>query len=396
MKLFEKILILFLILASLGLYQFRGLGIVVRLLDVITVGFIILAFLVYAFWGPNKVRIKAHFRIPIILLLVGVMISAIAAEVFHGQNLSLTFYQQRHMYAFLFYFLLLYMAPKPDWLIDVLFYFGVFTGFFFLAQYLLYPTLITDAKVFLGRGTVRMNLPGTYFMHIAFFLSADRFFTTYKKKYGFGMIVLLLVAFLSAFRSTLAAYALITTAFILLNTKVRNKVLLFGLYAVLVAAGGFAFNSILMEMKESAERETAQGTSYIRVRAAGYFLAKNEENKMTYLTGNGEPTERSPYGRKLAILSLVSGFYLSDIGIVGFYFKYGLLAALVVIFIMLKVLFTKINRKVFFIKMFFLFQLLLIILAKTSFEFLDSIMAVCIMLYLYDYDRAFLITEQPE
>ncbi len=396
MKLFEKIIILFLILASLGLYQLRGLGIVVRVLDVITVGFIFLALLVYAFWGPNKERIKAHFRIPIILLLVAVLISAIAAEVFHGQNLSLTFYQQRHMYAFLFYFLLLYMAPKPEWLIDVLFYFGVFGGLFFLAQYLLFPTLITDAKVFLGRGTVRMNLPGTYYMHIAFFISADRFFTTYKKKYGFGMIVLLLVAFLSAFRSTLAAYALITTAFILLNTKVRNKALLFGLYAMLVTAGGFAFNSILMEMKESAERETAQGTSYIRVRAAGYFLAKNEENKMTYLTGNGEPTERSPYGRKLAILSLVSGFYLSDIGIVGFYFKYGLLAALVVIFIMLKVILTKINRKVFFIKMFFLFQFLLIILAKTSFEFLDSIIAVCIMLYLYDYDRAFQNAEQSD
>ncbi|MDX9942869.1 MAG: hypothetical protein RBS53_11680 [Bacteroidales bacterium] len=385
MKLYEKILIFFFILASLGLYQLRGLGIVVRLLDIFTVGFILIAYIVYAFWDPNKERLKAGFRWPIILLLVGVFISSVAAEVFHDQSLHLTFYQQRHMYAFLFYFLLIYMAPKPDWLIDVLFYFGVIGGLFFLAQYFLYPTLITDAKIFLGRGTIRMNLPGTYYMHIAFFLSVDRFFTTYEKKYGLGMVLLLLVAFLSAFRSTIASYALITTGFILLNTKVRNKVLLFGLYGLLVVAGGFAFSTILMEMKTSAERETSQGSSYIRVRAAGYFFSKNEEHKVTYIIGNGEPTERSPYGRKLAVLSFMSGFYLSDVGIIGFYFKYGLMAALVMLFVMFKIIFTRLNRKVFFIKLFFLFHLLLILIAKTSFEFLDSIIAVCMMLYLFDY-----------
>ena len=384
MQLYKKIIILSIILFSVGLYQLRGLGIFVRLMDVMTVLLIIVHLILFILYGRLDQKVKKHFAVPIILLLAGIVISSLGAEYINNQSWGVTLYQQRHMYAFLFYFLLFYLAPKPKWIIDLLFYFGIAGGLFFVIQYVLYPTLITDAKIFLDRGTIRMNLPGTYFVNIGFFLSVDRFFATKKMKYGAGALLLFLVALLSGFRSILALYVLLTTGYLLVSKQVKHKALIFSLYSVVVISGFFAFHGIIMEMKESAEREGSQGTSYIRVRAADYYLSMNDNNKIAYIIGNGEPSERSAYGRRISLISLRYGYYLSDIGVVGLFFKYGLLPSLIVFFIIFKVLFTKLDEKTVFIKLFFLFQLLVIFNSVTSFERLSGIIAVCLMLYLYD------------
>ncbi len=384
MKLLSKIYIIAIILSSLGLYEIKGLGIIVRLLDIATILLIVIGLIALLIYGNRESGIKSHFKTPILLILLGVFISSLAAEVYQNQALHLTLYQQRHMYAFLFYFLLIFIAPKPEWIINIIFYFGIFGGLFFLAQYLLYPTLITDANIFLDRGTIRMNLPGTYFMHIAFFLSVDRFFTTYKKWYGFGMVLLFLIAILSGFRSILALYVLITTGYLLFSKQVRNKIALFGLYTVIVIAGFFAFESIIQEMIISAQREGSQGSSYIRFRAAEYLLSINDNHTITYLTGNGEPTERSEYGLRMMMMSMYSGFYLSDIGILGFYIKFGLITALAVLFIILKLSFAKISREIFFIKLFFLFILSMIVTTRLPFDSLPNIIVICFLLFLYD------------
>ncbi len=384
MQLYKKILIVSIIVASVGLYQLRGLGILVRLMDIMTVLLIVAHLVLFMIYGRQQEPVKKHFAGVVILLLAGIVISSLGAEYINNQPLGLTLYQQRHMYAFLFYFLLFYLAPRPQWIVDLLFYLGIAGGVFFLIQYVLYPTLITDAKIFLDRGTIRMNLPGTWFMHIGFFLSVDRFFATRKMKYGAGAMLLFLVAVLSGFRSILALYVLLTTGYLLVSKQVKNKALLFSLYSVVVISGFFAFEGIIMEMKESAEREGAQGTSYIRVRAADYFMSMNDNNKIAYIIGNGEPTERSAYGRRLSMISLRYGYYLSDIGIVGMFFKYGLLPALMALFIIFKVLFTKLDEQAIFIKLVFLFQLLVIFNSVTSFERLSGIIAISMMLYLYD------------
>ena len=384
MQLYKKILIVSIILFSVGLYQLRGLGIFIRLMDIMTDLLIIVHLILFVIYGKQEQLVKKHFSGAIILLLTGIVISSLGAEYINNQSWGLTLYQQRHMYAFLLYFLLFYLAPKPQWIIDLLFYFGIAGGVFFVIQYVLYPTLITDAKVFLDRGTIRMNLPGTWFMHIGFFLSVDRFFATKKMKYGAGALLLFLVAVLSGFRSVLALYVMLTTGYLLVSKQVKNKVLLFSMYSVVVVSGFFAFQGIIMEMKESAEREGSQGTSYIRVRAANYFMDMNDNNKLAYIIGNGEPTERSAYGRRLVMISLRHGYYLSDIGVIGLFFKYGLLPALVVFYIIFKILLTRLDDRTIFIKLFFLFQLLMIFNSITAFEILSAIIAVCMMLYLYD------------
>ena len=385
--LYKRILIVVVVLAALGLFHIRGMGIMIRLLDLIAVVLIIAGLILFASFEKPEFKIKKNFTVPLLLLISGVLFSVIPAYYINNQSIGISLYQQRYMYAFLFYFLLFYLSPRTDYIISLLFYLSVFAGVFFILQYVLYPTLITDAKVFTQRGTIRMNLPGTYLMHAGFFLSADRFLERLKLKYGLAALLLLTVAILSGFRSTLAIYLLIITGILILRKNVKNKALIFILYSVFLLAGFFAFQSIITEMRTSAEKESVEGTSNIRYRASEYFIKKSKEEKMSYYLGNGVPSERSAYGKKLALISIRHGYYLSDIGIAGFYFKFGMLSALMLIFIVFRVIFMKLPASTRFIKYFFVFQLFIIFNTTLSFDTLPDIVLICLLFYLIDRSR---------
>ena len=366
----------------------------VRLLDIITVAMIIGFFVLYLMFGKQEHKIKKSFTVPVIFLLSGVLLSTLPAYYFHGQSFGITLYQQRYMYAFLFYFLLFYLFPKPDFIFNLILYLALFAGVFFIVQYVIYPARITDAKIFMQRGTIRMNLPGMYLMHIGFFLSSGRFLTEYRLKYGLIALLLLLVAILSGFRSILALYLLISAGILLFNKTVKNRFLIFSLYFIFLVAGFFSFQSIIIEMKTSAEKESTEGTSNIRYRAAEYFVGNSINENMTMVLGNGVPSERSSYGRKLALISLRQGYYLSDIGIAGFYFKFGLLSSIMVLFILLKVILSGLPEKISFIRYFFLFQFALIFNTTLAFDSLPDIILVCFLLYLYDVRRSSPVSEE--
>lgn len=385
--LYKRILIIAIALASLGFFHIRGLGIMIRLFDLLAVALIIVCLVLFASFEKPDIPIRKKFGIPLIILIFGVLLSVLPAYYINNQPIGISLYQQRYMYAFLFYFLLFYLSPKTDFIISLLYYLAIFAGIFFIIQYILYPTLITDAKVFTQRGTIRMNLPGTYLMHIGFFLSIDRFLSKLKIKYGLVALLLLTVAVLSGFRSTLAIYLLISVGILIFKKDVKNKVLMFTLYAIFLIAGFFSFQSIIVEMRTSAEKESVEGISNIRYRASDFFIKQSKRDNLTYYLGNGVPSERSAYGKKLSLISLRHGYYLSDIGIVGFYFKFGILSALMLLFILFKVILTKLPPPAHFIKYFFVFQLFIIFNTTLAFDSLPDIVMVCMLFYLVDRSR---------
>ena len=386
MALYKKILILVILLSSMGLFYIRGLGSLVRVMDIVAVSLIIVHLLLFISYGKQE-PIKKSFSIPVIFILLGVIVSALPAYAINNQGLGISFYQQRHMYAFLFYFLLLYAAPNPRWIVNLLFITAIVWSLFFLIQYIIYPVRITDAKIFLQRGTIRMNLPGSFILPIGYFISINKFFTTYNKRYGVVAFLIFIVALLSGFRSILSVFVIITVVYVIINKEVRNKLLLFALTMVVIVASFFAFQEMFVEMKESAEREGSQGTSYIRFRAAEYFIKESKKDNLTIFFGNGEPSERSGYGRRLIVNSFRNGYYISDIGIVGFYYKFGMITSFFVLLIIIRILFIRMHADNAFIKMFFIYQLFLILNSRLSFDSLPNIIFVCMLLYIIDYQN---------
>jgi hypothetical protein len=266
----------------------------------------------------------------------------------------------------------------------------------YILQYLVYPAQITEAKMFIDRGTIRINLPGTIFRHICFFLCVTELFRKFSLKYGIGALVMLVVAILSAYRSVLAMYILLPSIYLLTSPYVKNRLIIVLLGLFIMISGFFAFQSIIFEMQETALRESAQGgKENIRFKSAKYYLADSKKNPVALIIGNGQSSGHSRYGQRMGKISEYYGYYLSDIGIIGTIYRYGLVFALVIVLIMFRILSMKLPPDLHYIKLFLWMHVFLIFSTYPFYEDKTGIILFSFILYLAEHER-FIKSEKTE
>jgi hypothetical protein len=231
---------------------------------------------------------------------------------------------------------------------------------------------------------VRINLPGTDIRHIGFFLAINRFYSSNKIKYVFIILLVLTVAILSGFRSTLAMYILLAIGYLISGSKIKNRLALMGLFFLMAFAAVFAFQSIITEMKESAEKDAETGSDYVRIRAAEYFMTKKNPNAITYTFGNGQPGETSRYALENKLIALKYGYYLSDIGIIGFYYRFGIIPTFLVLLLAIRLARANLGNDYIFVRMFAIFQLTLMFNTVVVFDTLAGAILVSVLLYMVD------------
>ncbi|MBK8805438.1 MAG: hypothetical protein IPO21_01825 [Bacteroidales bacterium] len=387
-NIYNKIFLIIIILCSLSFFELKGIGKADRIIQLLGVGLIFFFILLYTIYGERNQFVKLSFANPMYLLFLGIFISTLGCAYFKNQPIHVTIYQQRHTYFLLFYFLLPYLYPEKEWLIKVVIYMALTAALVYIAQYFAYPARITEAKMFVDRGTLRINLPGFPFIYLGFFLAMDYFFRTSKMFYGLVTIILLITGLLSGFRSVLALFVGLTCVNLLIGSYVKNRLLIIFVCVILGMAGYFAFQGIIDEMRTSAERETSQGEDYIRVKAGYYYLDEMNKNKMSYISGYGEPSDRSSYGHETSAVSLSYGYYLSDVGIIGTYYKFGLLFCVTMLFILLKLLFYRHSTELRFMKFYIIMQLVLITIGFFFSEGGEGAVILSILLYLTDIERS--------
>ncbi len=131
--------------------------------------------------------------------------------------------------------------------------------------------------------------------------------------------------------------------------------------------------------------DLGRGNSIIRFQAIRYFLTELHPNIISQIIGNGTPNEKSAYGMKMTYLSMRNGFYLSDIGIVGVYVKYGVIFVTITIFLYIKILFRGMHKDIRYIKYYIL---LLIVTSFTDyhpFQTNEGVIVLASLLYIIDY-----------
>ncbi len=380
---FNYLLIIVIILFSIAFFKVKGIGKGEKVLELAAIGITAFMTILHIIYNNFAELEKRRFGIFIGLIMLSILFSVLSAAYFHNQSIPITIYESRPFFMLLFYLFLHYTKPDEKWLLNLLLYMGIASGIVYIMQNYLYPLRITEAKMFFDRGTLRINLPGSNFRHIAFFLCVYFFFRTNEKKYGFGALLMIAVAFISAFRTIVALYCAISLIYLLISKKVKNKFALIAVSALIGISVFFTFQNIIIEMRTSAERETSQGSDYIRVIAAKHFL-KDMKSEAQILFGNGEPSERSSYGRRLVLISKKYGFYLNDIGILGSYYKYGLFYIILILGFFIWILYVKLPENIYFLKLFIIFQICSMFTAGVYIQGTSGTIILCISLYLID------------
>ncbi|MFO8234696.1 MAG: hypothetical protein R6U04_04725 [Bacteroidales bacterium] len=329
---------------------------------------------------------KHHFTTPLLLIFTGVFLSMLTANIEHNQGFMTSLWAQRFMYFYLFYFVLHILQLPAANLEKLLFFTGVAYALAFILQYIAYPKLLFAVRHGVERGTIRIFIPGLFIMNIAYFIAFTRILFNNSFKYIPYILLFYCVYILSGTRSVIAGPTVVTIVILIFSNKIKSKALIILLVMAVVGVTFYMFQDIILNLVSISREQTAHSAEDIRVRAARFFLNDFFPSKVAYITGNGEGHLSSAFGREVHSYKVHYGYYQSDIGIIGEYTKYGAMFLIGATILTYKGIMTNIGTNFNYIRYFFI---LLLISAPLGLFFTlpDSIVPICILLYIIDYQK---------
>jgi hypothetical protein len=379
----KKLSIIIIILSSILFYNFTFLGKFSKLLELMGIGLIIALIIFYGIYD-NSFRFRHHFTPFMLIIFIALPFSMLIADKFHNQSISVSLYAQSGIYFYLLYFLLHQLKLKPEEFEKIFLYFGIIFIFFYLLQYFLYPRIILfDARITHERGTIRIFLSGMEYLIIGYFLSLKNFLEKRRLRHTLILLASLIIIIFIGSRTLLSTIGIASLLYLILSRRIKSRFWIYLLSTIGVILIYFTFQNIFQELITTALYKDPISRENIRFRAVRYFLSTLFPNTLAYLFGNGASTGQSEYSHTMGMISARYGFYLTDIGLIGDYVKYGVLFVIGVLGILIKVFTIKIHSDYIYIKYFYAFTALATILGG---GFGDSgfIVLVCITLYMID------------
>lgn len=383
----KKIVILFIIIASLGMFNVIFLSKdIIKVLELAGIGVILMVIMLQLVYSHGE-GFSYSFKWEMIFIFTGVGLSMLMAYSGHGQGFSTTLIAQRFMYFYLFYFALHLIRISDSDLEKMMVFLAVAHVVFYMMQYMAHPNKIFDVRTSEDRGTLRIFLPGLSYLLLAYFYVLNKLF----KNFSVGQLFLLFFFFsvfvLMGTRQIIFSMFMLTMINVLLSKRVKSKFLILILVLLSAIPVVFMFQDIFLNLLNVSQEQSEGFEEDIRVRAATYFLTDLFPNRTAYITGNGADSANSPYGYMIQMYRDVYGFYQSDVGLIGDFSKFGTFFLIGVFSILIRVLTGKLSEKYVYIKYFYINILMTLFTGGGAFGEGNSIVAVCFTLYIIDVDR---------
>jgi hypothetical protein len=281
------------------------------------------------------------------------------------------------------YPLLHVLKPHPEELVRMMIYFGIIYAFLYLLQTVLYPTKISNVIMFMDRNTLRIALPGSGYLFLAYLIGLSRFIKTNNLIYLLLCMLAVAVFSLTGTRQILAPLALITILSILFSKKVKSRIMIITLVILALLPTYYIFKDTFDALFKVSQEQSTNLAENKRFKAAVFFLFEFFPNKLTYIIGNGVPSGNSPYGMQINAYKQLFGYFQSDIGIIGDYTKFGILLVIAQLSMFTRIMFIRMPAEFDFVK-FNILASILSIFFGSSFSYAENIVVLCIMFYLAD------------
>lgn len=183
----------------------------------------------------------------------------------------------------------------------------------------------------LGSTDIAVMWPGNVCAILYFYVLLQKMGERPTSQNIFWCFVFMGYIFLMQNRSTLIC-ALPFFVYTFLKTNMRYKLWIFG--ACLVIVGAFIFD-VLSVLVEETQLQLSDA-KYNRWQAIFFFLVEPNNNLYTFLFGNGVPCKGSAYLAYIQEAQNKRLAFISDIGLLGSFFYYGLVMMIIVYRFILK------------------------------------------------------------
>lgn len=292
------------------------------------------------------------------ILLIIYFISAFSPLAYYNQPFFETLISQRVNFYILFLLLFLRMCPSEEdifnavktciYLAVPLYFISIFFPEFFLSSTEIYN--LQTSQYYGSMDLIRYNPAAAFLVFYITYLS-NKFYKEPTIKLNLEFYSLCVVLVLLQNRSRLV-FLLLIVLFIIYKT--RNRYTIPIILTTLIILSNDYFSNIL----NSLYTETivnANDTSYSRTMSLQYFLIDQDFSIFKFLFGNGFPSITSDYFTFLNDLRLKSSIIVSDVGLIGGYFLYGISFILFLLNFIIKAFKRKIPA---YLKLFALFILI--------------------------------------
>lgn len=334
----------------------------------------------------QKYKSKKVFWNTTYLLAFVPYISAIPCFLFHNQDIFSTIITTTLMLLYVFYFFLHAEDIPPEFLVKCLCCFAVIWFIIEVVEQNSSIILFTqrmpegDNEFEIRNDFLRVDVAGWQFGCFLLFYSFQKFIQEKKTLF----VVLLMIGFggiyLTLTRQLIASVVLSVCIGFVLARKINVYIILAFILIVVL----FTFYSdVLFDEFINNSKSDVQSNDYTRYRSYELFgLTYNGLNLITILFGNGVTTPNTDYAREIAFIATGKNLFITDVGFVGVYFTYGLLFIFVT-FRFFRIIYKNRKKIPLYIKLCTL-QTLMTYVMMPNFMSMESIVYICLLMYLTD------------
>ncbi len=385
-KLVQPVILLFCIASS---YFFRPVFVDIQLLK--PGYYLMLILIIFLYFNKS---VKGHvslkdmkFRKGINFTIFAIFFSVIPALLSWDQPLITTLIATLPYLGYFFYYFLVTYKPDLIRLEKFIINLGLCCVVLSVIAVVIYPTILYGANKedenIMDRGLARITIGCSGFIFLAFFLCINKYSVFRKKKWFSLSFFLLIGIFLSLSRQIIVGSLLIAAiyGFIQIKNNFKRILLIGGLTAGTFLVLNLPFVKNLIELTQDQSQNYKDN---IRILSGRYFLTNFSPDLLTTLFGNGEAAlNKSSYGNKMSDLK-DGGFYQSDVGFIGLYSKFGIVAILAWVFIFIRMITLKLKPEYMYVKLYLFLNLITGFTSSLIFSG-DYMPSICIAIYIAEF-----------
>jgi hypothetical protein len=343
----------------------------------------------------NYFSASSGVKVGVKLVVFAIFFSIVPAYISWRQDYITSLLTLPQYLSYLLFFFLLKFDTDLRKLEKVVIIIGLLTTVIYITSFIIFPRVLfggfEEDDVNTDRGFARLAIAGIGFVYLTYFVAINKIVTEKKLIWfliaGFTFIAIIL----TLTRQTIFSCVLIALFFFMRKITLFNKIMLIAASAAVIyfVVPQLPFVQILMQ---KTEEQAGSFTEDIRYICGRYFLLDFSPDWFARIFGNGEASiGKSDYGDTILQLKEIYRFYQSDVGFIGFYSKFGIIAIIGWGVLFWKVLSTKFREEHLYVPMYIF--LVLLTGFTSSMPFNPSYMAsIAIALYIAERNR----TDQVE
>lgn len=240
------------------------------------------------------------------------------------------------------------------------------------------------------RGMTRYRLKGIYWVILFFLYCINKLKVDPNNSSNIKWVIISSIAILLSLTRQVIFFSFCFGAILYLhNNTIKQKIKMLFL-ALFVGFFILPSISIVERLVEKSNQEIEAQESYdnIRLVALDYYAFEYPRNMVQVLFGVGVPAfGKSKYGNEQEYVGKELRLFREDLGWIGFYFNYGLVATVILLIVMVYSLFIPLRKEFVYLK-YFIAAVLFLSLASAPIQINNQIIVIVTALYLMSLKEA--------